>query len=931
MSGSRLQIAAGLLAALSFLSLDRGAREITLQQDGCRAPMPPASKEPNIFSAVQERDLGDAVAEQLEPMTAVIDDSGLSAHLRRIGAGLAAHLPAGYLEPRFFLTDDAGPEAFAFPGGRIYVSRKMVGITRSEDELAAVLAHELGHLAARHHTIAVTRSLREVLNVTELGDREDVRARYHQLMDNEARKPRLIQERESHETRNQIEADRVGVFLLAAAGYDVQAWVAVLDRIMGTQGDTGNVFSRMFGTTSPDARRLRETIAASAAVPGSCLRPADAARAETYATWQTAVARYTTAPGSGSVPGLVGKVQLPALPAEVSRLRFSPDGRHVLAEDESGLSVLTRDPFAVAFRIDGRTDSNAHFTPDSQHLVLHSPDLRVEWWSLSTRALTRSRDLAVADGCLRTALSPNGTVLACASANSNLTLIDADTGLTLFQQTRFFEDNRNNLYGRLITFGRDGIAPMQFSPDGRFFVTGFPAPDGGPRILVLEMTAPKPRVLKLPWAAGRYLINTFAFVGPDRIMGLNAHDNKKSGYVSLPSGEVTGEFVLPVSRLRSVTRGGVVLISPFQKYNVGVLDLATLTSVRALTVEAYDQYDDVFVAERGTGDLALYSTRGNTVMATAALSGRPLRFVHAAVVSSDFGWLAASTGRRSAVWDLRTGQRLGMMRGFSSAYFDTTGKLLADLPALGAEPRRLVELDLVFQRMTPRAELTPGIFQDGRWLVTARQLPPNVIIPKGVEYEYRDALGAAPGWKKTFPQERPILFGNAETDAVVLRWDADTPEGRMRIAAHKQIVNTVRMGDIAGDYVIEAYEAATGTLRGAMLLETGKGSFRAVNHAVAGNLMVTSDNLGRVLVHEVDTGRLRGHAFGTAPVVHQESGTMVVRQGLAGLAIYDLDTITRRSSLKFDAPVLLRAFSADGSRLLVLTSDQTVYTVTVPR
>ena len=185
------RLSVGLFTALAVLTLDTGAaRQPASPQDACRAPMPSASSEPNMFSPIQERDFGDAVAEQLEPVINAIDNDDLTAHLRRVGARLTQHLPGMDLQPQFILTDDASADAFALPGGRIYVSRPLVGMTRSEDELAAVMAHELGHLVARHHSIDVTRALRDILNVTALGDREDVRAKYHQLMDNGARKPR---------------------------------------------------------------------------------------------------------------------------------------------------------------------------------------------------------------------------------------------------------------------------------------------------------------------------------------------------------------------------------------------------------------------------------------------------------------------------------------------------------------------------------------------------------------------------------------------------------------------------------------------------------------------------------------------------------------------------------------------------------------------
>ena len=235
----------------------------------CRAPLPPPSREPNIFTAAQETDLGDAVAERFESSLRIIEDDALTANLQRIGGRLVAHLPPTELKIQFRLVDIPDANAFVLPGGRIYVSRKLIGLTRTEDELAGVLGHELGHLVARQVTIAITKQFKEVLNVTSLGDRQDVLAKYNRLMDNAGRKPGVFRGA-SHEGPDQIEADRLGLFIVAAAGYDARAHAAFFDRFAETEGDTGGFFSRLFGTANPDSKRLGELLKTTSALPAGC-------------------------------------------------------------------------------------------------------------------------------------------------------------------------------------------------------------------------------------------------------------------------------------------------------------------------------------------------------------------------------------------------------------------------------------------------------------------------------------------------------------------------------------------------------------------------------------------------------------------------------------------------------------------------------------
>jgi predicted Zn-dependent protease len=117
-------------------------------QQNC--PLPPAiqpiSHELNIFSDQQEVDLGDAMAESFARRIRIIDDDKLNAYLRVVGDRLVQHLPPNQMKFRFYLVELPEVNAFSIAGGRVYVARKMVAFTKDDNELAGVLAHELGHI-----------------------------------------------------------------------------------------------------------------------------------------------------------------------------------------------------------------------------------------------------------------------------------------------------------------------------------------------------------------------------------------------------------------------------------------------------------------------------------------------------------------------------------------------------------------------------------------------------------------------------------------------------------------------------------------------------------------------------------------------------------------------------------------------------------------
>jgi hypothetical protein len=139
----------------------------------------------------------------------------------------------------------------------------------------------------------------------------------------------------------------------------------------------------------------------------------------------------------------------------------------------------------------------------------------------------------------------------------------------------------------------------------------------------------------------------------------------------------------------------------------------------------------------------------------------------------------------------------------------------------------------------------------------------------------------------------------------------------------------VDMGDVKGDYVIDLIDPGTGNLRRRMLLETGKGSFHVDDLMVRGDSMFVTDSLGRVLTYTVSTGELRGYAFGDDAVASADGKTLAVDTGIGRLVLYETAAMTRRTDLRFKQPVVFKTFSADGSKLLVVTADQTMHLLDV--
>lgn len=103
-----------------------------------------------MMSESQELAMGRQGNAQISQQMPMVDNPALQAYVQRIGEELARNSHRSNLEYRFQVVDSADINAFALPGGFIYMNRGLMAYMNSEAELAAVLGHEIGHVTARH-------------------------------------------------------------------------------------------------------------------------------------------------------------------------------------------------------------------------------------------------------------------------------------------------------------------------------------------------------------------------------------------------------------------------------------------------------------------------------------------------------------------------------------------------------------------------------------------------------------------------------------------------------------------------------------------------------------------------------------------------------------------------------------------------------------
>lgn len=106
----------------------------------------------NLFSPEQDVEIGQQSAAEAERQLPIVNDASVNAYINRIGARLAANAGGPNFQYRFRVVNASDINAFALPGGYIYLNRGVLEQSRNEGEVAGVIAHEITHVALRHGT-----------------------------------------------------------------------------------------------------------------------------------------------------------------------------------------------------------------------------------------------------------------------------------------------------------------------------------------------------------------------------------------------------------------------------------------------------------------------------------------------------------------------------------------------------------------------------------------------------------------------------------------------------------------------------------------------------------------------------------------------------------------------------------------------------------
>jgi predicted Zn-dependent protease len=187
------------------------------------------------ISEEREQEIGDDLAAQVNPRLPLMDDPMLTAYVHAVGQHLGQVSARPDLEYQFYIIDTDIANAFALPGGHIYLTRGLIGRISNGEEFAGVLAHEIGHVAARHGVMKLQRELRTGSLVSVL---------YNTFLGGE---PGLLKENAldvagvlwsaHHSRREETEADRLAVEYLSRSGVQPDGVITLLETFLADEAE----------------------------------------------------------------------------------------------------------------------------------------------------------------------------------------------------------------------------------------------------------------------------------------------------------------------------------------------------------------------------------------------------------------------------------------------------------------------------------------------------------------------------------------------------------------------------------------------------------------------------------------------------------------------------------------------------------------------
>ena len=185
----------------------------------------------NMFSPQQDVEMGQQVSRDAEKQVPMLNDARVDNYLNNLGRTLAGHTPGERYPYQYKCVNDRAINAFALPGGFVYINRGVIVAADNEAQLAGVMAHETAHVALRHGTNQASKAYVAQVPLAilggVLGNKDSMGAILAQLGADFATNSLLLKYSRTAESQ----ADEMGTQILYDSGYDPRAMGQFFEKI----------------------------------------------------------------------------------------------------------------------------------------------------------------------------------------------------------------------------------------------------------------------------------------------------------------------------------------------------------------------------------------------------------------------------------------------------------------------------------------------------------------------------------------------------------------------------------------------------------------------------------------------------------------------------------------------------------------------------
>lgn len=206
----------------------------------------------NLISVEEEWQLGAQLAQDIQKQVRLSNDAAANAYVRDMGQRIVSKTPMANLPWQFHIVEDPSINAFAIPGGHVYIHTGLIAAADNASELAGVMAHEISHVVARHSTEQISRQYGlSVLAGLVLGQNPGMVQQIAAQIVAGGALARYSREAER-------EADDLGLGYMYESNYDPRGMASMFRKLLAQRESSPGRVEAFFSTHPQTEERIRD-------------------------------------------------------------------------------------------------------------------------------------------------------------------------------------------------------------------------------------------------------------------------------------------------------------------------------------------------------------------------------------------------------------------------------------------------------------------------------------------------------------------------------------------------------------------------------------------------------------------------------------------------------------------------------------------------